>query len=162
MLELKTNSSSFLSKLKMEPERLKKRYVKMISKVIRFSHEMITNKTPVWTGTALSNYVWSVGTPSTSFRGDPGGGPTGSTNTMPLGGEPRRAGAKAIADASMEQVLAGIRDPYQIFWLTNNSPHIQGLEYGKYPLSPLRQRSPNGMYRITLAAVAARLRAGAI
>lgn len=156
-----TNSGSFLAGLKKEPDKLKAKMLVLIRKTIRFAHESVTSKTPVYTGTALSNYVWSVGSPSSIYSGDPGGGPTGNTNKMPLGSEPRRAGAKAKADFSRDAVLV-TNDPYQKFILTNNTPHIMGLEYGRYPLPPLNQRSPNGMFRVTLASLKARLGSGAL
>lgn len=158
---LKTNSASFLAKLRKEPDKLKRKMLKKIRSIITLAHESITSKTPVYTGTALANYRWSIGSPDTSYSGDPGGGATGSTNSMPLGVEPRRAGAKAKADSSMRVVFA-TTNPFQTFYLSNNTPHIRGLEYGQLPFPPLNQRSPNGMFRVTLAMLAARLNAGAI
>lgn len=158
---LRTNSSSFMAGLRREPKKLEKKMMVLIKRIIIYAHVSVTSKTPVYTGTALANYRWSVGAPDTSFSGDPGGGETGRTNTMPLGVEPRRASAAAKAGASLSQIL-NTRNPYQTFYLSNNTPHIIGLEYGQLPFPPLNQRSPNGMFRVTLAAVAARLGVGAI
>ena len=157
----RTNSASFLTRIKQEPKKVERKLLTIVRKSIKYAHQSITSKTPVFTGTALSNYVWSTGSPSSSFSGDPGGGPTGQTNRMALGSEPRRPSAQAKADASRDAVLLTL-DPFQKFFLTNNTPHIMGLEYGRFPLPPLNQRSPNGMYRVTLAALKARLASGAL
>jgi hypothetical protein len=160
MARLVSNADAFLSRLAREPDRLEKRMVKLVSGIVRFAHRGTTRRTPVHTGQTLRNYTWTVGAPARGVKGDPGGPATGATNRMPLGPEPRRGAAQAEADASLGALV--LTSPYQKFYLTNNSPQVVGLEYGRYPLPPLRQRSPNGMFRITLQEIITRLNAGAL
>lgn len=162
MPKLVRNFSSFLSGIRKEPKKLERKVLLLVSGIIRFTHQGVTKRTPVHTGQTLRNYIWSLGVPSSTVKPDPGGPPTGRTNDMPLGPEPRRRQAQAEADQSRDAILGVLKDPYQKVFLSNNSPQVVGLEYGRYPLPPLRQRSPSGMFRVTLAEVAARLRAGAL
>lgn len=156
----KADTAAFLKGVKGAPERLKKRFRVRVMRVCAFTHDKVTGTTPVWTGTALRSYTWSAGSPSMSVKGDPGGVATGHTNAMPIGVEPRRPMAQSEADASL--LGLSFTNPYQHFYLNNNTDHIGGLEYGNYPLPPLRQRSPAGMFRVTVTAIHARLQAGAL
>lgn len=159
MARISPNVNSFLAGLQKSPDRLKARMTTLVRKIVSFTHEGVTSRTPVWTGQALRNYVWSTGTPAVGFKGRPSG-ETGETNKMAVGSEPLRAPAQAEADASKAALT--FSDPYQKFYLTNNTPHIIGLEYGRYPLPPLRQRSPAGMVRVTVQELVTRLKSGAL
>jgi len=131
-----------------------------LSFALPFAHEEITSKTPVWSGQALRNWVWSVGSPNTSpAKPAMGTMPPGATNSMPLGAEPRRPVNQAEADASLARINWQ-RNPYQQFWFSNNAPDIMGLEYGLLP-SPSRSRSPKGMVRVTVQNLILALEGGA-
>lgn len=104
--------------------------------------------TPVNTGQAVRNYIWSRGSPSTTVYRAIDNGPTGNTNAMPLGSEPRRAPNEAAAAQSLGNL--GIKaNPFGTIFLTNNAPDIAGLELGILPGPPFRSRSPQGMFGIT-------------
>lgn len=111
--------------------------------------------TPVWSGQAVRNYIWSVGSPNSVVHDPIDNGPPGPTNAMPLGVEPRRGVNEAAASQSLDTVLAA--NPFQKFYCTNNSPDIQGLELGLLPGPPLSSRSPNGMFGLTEAFVSAKV-----
>lgn len=108
--------------------------------------ETIKAHTPVNTGKAVRNYIWSVGTPSRVVYDPIDNGPPGPTNSMALGTEPRRGPNE---DASRETLLAlDFSNPFQSFILSNNADDIEGLEYGELPTAE-RSRSPNGMFGLT-------------
>jgi hypothetical protein len=107
----------------------------------------LTRKTPVNTGQAVMNYVATGGSPYTGPARQAGKA-VEATNKLPLGSEALRGAATAISVAT----LAGIdfTDPYKTFWITNNAPHIGGLEAGALPEAPYRPRSPAGMFAVTV------------
>lgn len=109
--------------------------------------EYIKSLTPVYSGQSVRNYIWSSGAGFAGVLDAIDTGPTGKTNTMPLGVEPRR---EANEEAAAESLLAlNFGNPFQTFILTNNSPQISGLELGLLPGPPLKSRSPNGMFGLT-------------
>lgn len=103
--------------------------------------------TPVYTGQAVRNYIWTAGAPNTTVYEAIENGETGQTNNMPLGNEPRRSSNEAAAAQSLDALDFG--NPFQTFYLTNLSPDIEGLELGILPGPPLSSRSPNGMFGLT-------------
>jgi hypothetical protein len=145
-----------LKALKQLPDKLIR--VKL-AYALPFLHKEITSKTPVWTGKALRNWIWTVGAP---YGGGElpalGSGPPGPTNSMPLGAEPRRPANQAAADASFAQL--NMKNPYQQFWLSNNASDIADLEYGKLP-TPGTSRNSKGMVRVTLQNLLLSLEGGA-
>lgn len=147
---------SGLAKAKLLPDEL----IRMkLNYALPFVHKEVTSKTPVWSGAALRNWVWTTGQP---YNGPAmpalGSMEPGATNSMPLGAEPRRPINQAAADASFGQIST--RNPYQQFWLANNDPDIMDLEYGKLP-TPARSRSPRGMVRVTVQNLMLALEGGA-
>lgn len=106
--------------------------------------------TPVNTGQAVRNYIWSRGTANTTVYKAIDNGPTGATNSMTLGSEPRRGPNEAAAAQSLESL--GIKaNPFGTIILSNYAPDIEGLELGILPGPPFRSRSPQGMFAITSA-----------
>lgn len=158
MLELK-GLDKFLSGLaeaKVLPDELIR--IKL-NFALPFAHREITSKTPVWSGQALRNWVWTVGQPNSAPAAPAlGTMPPGPTNSMPLGTEPRRPINQAAADASFAKIST--KNPYQQFWLSNNSPDILGLEYGELP-TKTTSRSPRGMVRVTVQNLMLALEGGA-
>ncbi|UIS25209.1 hypothetical protein [Erythrobacter phage vB_EliS-L02] len=104
--------------------------------------------TPVNTGQAVRNYIWTRETPSKIVYDAIDNGDPGPTNSMALGQEPRRGVNEAAAAQSLTS-LNLLGDPFGEIILTNNSPDIEGLEKGLLPGPPLRSRSPSGMFGIT-------------
>lgn len=118
-----------------------------ITTMIHEIDEHIKALTPVYTGQAVRNYIWTAGAPNTTVYDAIEQGETGQTNNMPLGNEPRRAVNEAAAAQSLGALNLG--NPFQTFYLTNLSPDIEGLELGILPGPPLSSRSPNGMFGLT-------------
>jgi hypothetical protein len=88
-------------------------------------------KTPVDTGRARGNWQASVNAPSTVATDD-----KDKTGVVTI------SAAKAAVDGA----------PGNVFWLANNLPYIERLEYGH------SKQSPKGMVRLTIKEVKASLR----
>jgi hypothetical protein len=101
--------------------------------------------------------IWSAGAPNSFVYEAIDNGPTGQTNSMTLGSEPRRQPNEEASEASL--LGLNISNPFQVFYLTNLSPDIGGLELGILPGPPLKSRSPNGMFGIVHAQIAAKVAA---
>ena len=94
-------------------------------------------RTPVDSGQARWNWQASIGSPASTKL-------TGSD----------KSGSKSISNASS---IAGSA-PGNIFFLTNNMPYINKLEFGGYPSpspsgktsSGYSTQAPNGMVRVTI------------
>lgn len=107
----------------------------------------IKARTPVWSGQAVRNYIWTFDNPNMMVHDAIDNGEPGPTNSMPLGAEPRRGPNEAAARESLTGLDFG--NPFRPIFLTNLSPDITGLELGTLPGPPLSSRSPNGMFGLT-------------
>ncbi len=111
-------------------------------------------RTPVHTGAAAMSYVASAGQ-AASGGGGTGFGAVEPTNRLPLGAEQNRGRAEAVSRGTLANV--NYNDPFQVYWIVNNSPHIAGLEAGELPEEPFVPRSPQGMFGVTLQELASLL-----
>lgn len=109
----------------------------------------IKSLTPVHSGQSVRNYIWTTKAPFVGVIEAIDNGPTGHTNAMRLGEEPRREINEEAAAVSLAQL--DFKNPFQTFYLTNNAPQIGGLELGLLPGPPLKSRSPAGMFGLTHA-----------
>lgn len=123
-----------------------KRLSRGIEEVCQEIDDTIKAHTPVNTGKAVRNYNWSAGAPDYTVHEAIDNGPTGPTNSMQLGAEPRRDVNERAAAASLARV--DFSNPFQAFFLTNSADDIEGLEFGLLP-TPEKSRSPNGMFGLT-------------
>jgi hypothetical protein len=120
----------------------------------------IKSLTPVYSGQSVRNYIWTTDSPFLGIIDPIDNGPTGHTNAMALGQEPRR---EVNEEAAAESLAAlNFSNPFQSFILTNNAPQIGGLELGLLPGPPLKSRSPAGMFGLTHAWVMLHLNTGGI
>ncbi len=141
-------------------DQLERRIAQNISNLIHDIDGFIKSVTPVNTGQAVRNYIWTMGSPFAGTLDAIDNGPPGPTNSMALGAEPRRAVNEAAAAESLSSI--NMRDPFGVIYLTNNSPDIVGLEMGLLPGPPLKSRSPQGMFGITNAHFNAQVKARGI
>lgn len=144
-----------LEKKKTIPEKMIREKVK---RIVYYAHQNILERTPVWSGRAIRNWVWTMDAPNGTEFEPIENGPTGQTNEMPLGTEPRRAANAAASTATLEALK--FTNPFRQYWLSNNANDIIQLEYGLLP-DPERSRQPGGMYRVTLQELIMRLQSGA-
>lgn len=142
-----SNPIQFNTELDRSYDRFEKKWKMRLQKVMKKAMINLIRRTPVHTGQAVRSYVASAGTP---FAGSAGSGakPVEPTNKLPLGAERLRASAQGVAMATLGTV--DYSDPFNTYWITNNAPHIGGLEAGELPRSPFTPRSPQGMFAVTL------------
>lgn len=127
---------------------LERRFAQNLDELVNEIDTHIKSLTPVNTGQAVRNYIWSRGIPNSVVFSAIDNGDPGHTNTMALGTEPRRDVNESAAAESLGTL--GINaNPFGVFYLTNNSPDIVGLEMGILPGPPFKSRSPRGMFGVT-------------
>lgn len=129
-------------------DELERRFAKNVEELVHEIDLHIKALTPVNTGQAVRNYIWSRNQPNSVVYDAIDNGPTGRTNQMALGTEPRRAVNEDAAAQSLSS-LGLTADPFGVIYLTNNSPDIVGLEMGILPGPPFKSRSPRGMFGVT-------------
>lgn len=127
---------------------LEQRFAQNITNLVHEIDTHIKALTPVNTGQAVRNYIWTRDTPNMITFEAIDNGPPGPTNTMSLGTEPRRAINESAAADSLGNLMIG-SNPFGKIILSNVSPDIVGLEMGILPGPPLKSRSPKGMFGIT-------------
>lgn len=154
------NKTEFFKTLRAADTKARERFKSLLWNVLELLHHEVMERTPVWSGSAVTNYRWSVGAPDYTFYDPIDNGPPGPTNDMPLGPEPRRADNEAASLTSLYTV--NLANPFQVFWLNDNDPDIMGLEYGLLPPEPLTQRSRNGMARVSMEYVSLRVSLGTL
>lgn len=161
MKPLVSNFDAFMKGLRVEEAEIDRKFSITVMHVATLLQEEITRLTPVNTGRTLASYVWSVGTPVEMSIDPILSGETRGTNSMPLGPEPRRGPNMSMSESSFRSL--DFSNPYQRFWLANDSPAVAGLEYGLLPdATGFVPRSPRGMFAISVTYVGALLHAGAI
>jgi hypothetical protein len=167
-MKLFTNAIKFNASIsKFAPARVKKQQTK-IEDVAWFIHYSLLAKTPVYSGSTVANYQWTVGSP---FQGTvtpvespaSGWGGTNQKGQGPLGPEKRRGANEEIATASLRRINFKASAGQQLY-LVNNDPTFQLLEFGQVPFNPpnLLPRSPQGMLGITLSELRTRLESGTL
>lgn len=109
-------------------------------------NERLLARTPVWEGTTLRNWQWSLRSPKKSVLLAEGQGiPPGPTNQMALGSEPRRGVNEEAQRADFAIFLSELMAQPKVpnIFLTNPAPNAMAVEYGQVP-SPERSRTPAG------------------
>jgi len=156
----RSNASSFAKQLENCYQKKIEEAATRVFKTARFVHKSLIDKTPVWEGVTVRNYIMTIGTPYAGVLPEIGGVPTGRTNQMPLGTEPRRA-ENAAAALESGSVLTKV-NAFSKIYITNNSDSVSGLEHGELPGDGYTPRSPNGMFGITLEEALSRLNSKAL
>jgi hypothetical protein len=143
-----SNILAVVNELRQVPKKIDAKVAKVVRNFIMRVDISVHEKTPVWSGLAVRNHIWTIGTPNTT-----------EFEELKIGsveGEGRRDANEAAARQSRDKVL-NFKTPYAIFYLSNASKHIFDLEAGKLP-SPDRSRvPPGGMFGLTYAEVRAEM-----
>ena len=142
-----SNAASFARSLKDISPRYQKRVAERIVNIARFVHKGLIDRTPVWEGQTVRNYIMTIDSGFSSKLEAIGSEPTGQTSKMGLGSEPRRLENEAAALDSGS--VLSVQNAFSKIYITNNSDNVSGLELGQLPDAG-RSRSPNGMFAITL------------
>lgn len=151
------NPGGFTTSLNRAIERFERQWIKRNKILVTQGMKRLIAKTPVYTGQTVRNYVASNGTAFSGGTKD-GANPVEPTNRLPLGAERLRSAAAGEAIATLAAV--DFSDPYDVFFITNRSPAVAGLEIGELPGPPLSSRSPAGMFGVTLQELTAMLDLG--
>lgn len=126
-------------------------YSRRITALLVHLNREVSMHTAVWEGETLVNWKWSVGAPDLSHRQAVSSGPTGATNKMSLGQEPRRSANQAPVTASLMRVLSqvNVRVPALIF-LTNTGEVAEEMEFGQVPGGSGQNIRASGMLRLAM------------
>lgn len=156
------NRSALFAAVDKDVQKGIQKFGALIDVVTNAVHFSLMAKTPVHSGETVRNYIWTVNQPFNGPSISPiAGGPTGQTNKMPLGSEPRRSANEAAATTTLEAL--NFKNPFKKYFVTNNSPQVRGLELGLLPMGDgFTSRSPSGMFLITEVAVNSQIRSGVL
>lgn len=156
------NRSALFAAVDKDVQKGIQKFTALIDKVTNAVHFSLLEKTPVHSGETVRNYIWTQDSPFNGPSISPiANSPTGQTNKMALGSEPRRSINEAAATATLEALT--FSKPFKKYFVTNNAPQVRGLEAGELPTGPgLTSRSPKGMFLITEVAVNAKIKSGII
>lgn len=146
------NRSRFIQGMHDYPEAAKRMVVVRMWEISNTLETMILAKTPVHTGSVIANFQWSVGSSFLGVIPAINNGPTGATNKMPLGSEPRRAPNAEVSKMSLQNMKFKMGD---VVYLTNNDPDYHEVEAGVFPPPPFRVRS-SAMASLAIAFVKAK------
>ena len=108
----------------------------VVRKIVFDLGARVIMRTPVDTGRARANWMFSIGTPD-----------RGTTESLDkLAGTNSRGVGRSVAKANLSEALANY-DPFKnpIIYFTNSVPYIGRLEYGS------SKQAPQGMIRLTVA-----------
>lgn len=153
------NSVAFFAGLDKEVEQVRVIMRTRVRRLVDEAMRRLIEKTPVNTGQAVMNYVATGGSPYAGAVKD-APDPVEPTNHLPLGAERLRGPVAAVATATIATV--DFSDIFKTFYITNNSPHIVGLEHGALPASPYTPRSPQGMFGVSVQELEAMLASGRV
>ena len=151
------NAVGFNNGLSRSIERFEKKWAKRNKILVNEAMKRLIAKTPVHTGQTVRNYIASNGSPA-SGAVKKGSTPVERTNRLPVGAE--RLRGPAAAEAMSTLAMVDFSDPYDVFFITNRSPAVAGLEVGALPEDPFVPRSPQGMFGVTLQELTAMLDLG--
>lgn len=158
MITLSTNATQWEREMRKCLDGIEFSVATRIKDIVHYIDMKVHARTPVYTGQAVRNMIWSTGSPNpTTYPPIESPADTGYTSMMGLGQEPRRPANEAAARDSLHQL--NFNNPFQVFHLTNNSPDIGLIEDGTSGL-PGMTRAPNGVFGITVAELIMKLKTG--
>jgi len=135
-------------------EQVQEDHTRRENKMLIALNEKILANTPVWEGDTILNWRWSTVRPDMRHEAPRGSMPTGRTNEMELGEEPRRAQNEQRPRRSLQGALKA-KKPIDVY-LTNTSDSAMALEYGLLPTpGSSRVDGSRGIVRLAIAEVEA-------
>lgn len=139
-----SNIEQVIGRMGNIPKKIDAQVARLIRKLIMVIDVSVHEKTPVWSGLAIRNMIWTMDRPNThEFE---------EIKSGTVEDEGRRDANAAAARQTRDAVMK-FKKPYGVFYLSNASKHIFDLEAGKLP-SPERSRvPPGGMFGLTYAQV---------
>lgn len=168
MAGLFKNAQSFNKRLdRFLPPKIKMMQAKLEGIAYFIQHGLLS-RTPVWSGSTVANYQWTISAP---FMGRispvetpaEGWGYTNQAGRGPLGPEKRRRANEEISSQSLRRI--NFKAAFgRVIYLVNNDPNFGNLERGVAPYAPpdLLPRSPGGMFGVTMIELKSRLESGTL
>lgn len=143
-----SNIDAVIARMRLIPDEIEKMVQKKVQRVIMAIDAGVHAKTPVWSGLAIRNMIWTEGQPNTQEY------PAIAVGNVE--NEGRRSANAAAARQTLKAL--SFKKPYSVWYLSNAAHHIAELEAGKLP-SPDRSRvPPGGMFGLTYSDVKRNLR----
>jgi hypothetical protein len=139
-----SNIDAIIAQMQGIEDKVKRQFAKLVSRVVLEIDTTIHPRTPVWSGRAIRNMIWTRGAPNATEYEPIGGGEVG---------EGRRGPNSAAAHATRQAL--DFSNPFATYWLSNNAHHIGDLEAGNLPYPG--KHPVDGMFGITYAEVVAKL-----
>lgn len=139
-----SNIEQVIARMQQLPKKIDAKMARLVKALVMKIDTSVHDKTPVWSGLAVRNMIWTTGRPNTTEFEE--------IKQGSIENEGRRNANAAAARQTRDAVL-NFKKPYGIWYLSNASEHIFDLEAGKLP-SPDRSRvPPGGMFGLTYAEV---------
>lgn len=157
MISMSIDTKRFMPNIAAIEERITRKVAAAAQAIVYYIDASVHAKTPVHTGEAVRNMIWSMDSPGAASFAAIGTQAPGRTSDMALGAEPRRAKNEAAARATLRAL--SFKDPYHVYILHNAASDIGTVEFGSSGL-PSKPRAPDGVFSVTMAEVAARLDSG--
>lgn len=144
-----SNIPSVIKQMQGIRPKIDRKVAALVKQLIMKIDISVHDKTPVWSGLAIRNMIWTKGQPNSTEYPE--------IKQGSVEDEGRRPANAAAARRTRDAQLSGVgKNPYGVWYLSNASHHIFELEAGNLP-SPDRSRvPPGGMFGLTYA----QLRAG--
>ena len=144
-----SNIPSVIKQMQGIRPKIDRKVAALVKQLIMKIDISVHDKTPVWSGLAIRNMIWTKGQPNSTEYPEIKQGSVEDEGRRPA----NAAAARRTRDAQLSEVG---KNPYGVWYLSNASHHIFELEAGNLP-SPDRSRvPPGGMFGLTYA----QLRAG--
>lgn len=145
----RSNIPEVISRMGGIEAKINRKVAALVRRLILQIDISVHQKTPVWSGLAIRNMIWTKGRPNTTEYPE--------IKIGDVTDESRRPANAAAAQRTRDAELAKVgKKPFGVWYLSNASHHIFELEAGNLP-SPDRSRvPPGGMFGLTYA----QLRAG--
>lgn len=155
-VRFRTNSTRFFEGLRRADRKVERKLEATLKFATTLVEDTIVKRTPVWSGEAIANMVWTTGSPNTkAFSALPDSRGQRGTNRMPLGPEMYRGINTRASQLTLDAIQ--FKRPFNSYHLANNAPHIGKLEDGQLP-TPDTSRQSAGMFLVTFETMVAQLR----
>jgi len=139
-----SNIDQVIARMQHIPRKIDAKVARIIRQLVMTIDISVHEKTPVWSGLAIRNMIWTMNKPNThEFE---------EIKIGTVEGEGRRDANAAAARQTRDEVLK-FKKPYGVWYLSNASKHIFDLEAGKLPTPDRSRVPPGGMFGLTYAQV---------
>lgn len=143
----RSNIPQISRELAKEPDKVADLVRAKLMMVTTYINKSVQERTPVWSGLAIRNMVWTMNAPNLAEIPAIESGPEG---------EGRRGANAAAAQATFSAL--NFKRPFGRYFLSNAAHHIAELEAGQLPTPERSRVQPGGIFFITHQEVVGLLR----